>query len=76
MSLPIEIVTYKNTGPDGIFCQIKLNSGERVLISVGSGYIKIFKLLFGFFPIKTIWGPKSVAEASYIAKDYSRCFSK
>ncbi len=38
------------------FCQLKLDSGERILISIAQS-IKIMKLAFGgTIPIKTIWG--------------------
>lgn len=49
-----EVVTYKNDGKHS-FCQIKLDSGERVLISMGSGTLKISKLIFGIIPTQTIW---------------------
>ena len=50
------IITYKNEGDKGIFSQIKLDSGERVLISITANKIKIFKLkFFGVIPVKTIW---------------------
>ena len=51
-----KVITYKNEGAKGVFSQIKLNSGERILISIGDNIIKIYKLgLFGAIPTKTIW---------------------
>ncbi len=51
-----EVITYKNEGAKGIFSQIKLDSGERVLISIAADEVKIFKQkFFGVIPGKTIW---------------------
>jgi hypothetical protein len=51
-----KIITYKNEDVKGVFSQIKLDSGERVLISITANEIKIFKLkFFGVIPVKTIW---------------------
>lgn len=51
-----KIITYKNAGPKGMFCQIKLESGERILISIAQSGVKIFKLRFmGMIPVKTLW---------------------
>ena len=51
-----KIITYKNEGAKGIFSQIKLDNGERVLISIATDEIKIFKLkFFGNIPSKTVW---------------------
>ncbi|MDO8604586.1 MAG: hypothetical protein Q7K40_04320 [bacterium] len=49
-----QIITYRHDREYG-YCHIKLDSGERILLSEASDYIKIFKLLFGIIPIKTIW---------------------
>jgi len=52
------VVTYKNDGTR-CFCQLKFESGERVLISIaGQPYpsIKILRLaLGGLLPRETIW---------------------
>jgi hypothetical protein len=56
-----KVVTYKDD-PSGCFCQIKFDSGERILISmVGPPIpnIKIFKLLLGNIPIRTLWSLSS-----------------
>ncbi len=51
-----KIITYKNEGTKGVFSQIKLDSGERVLISIAANEIKIFKLkFFGAIPSGTVW---------------------
>lgn len=51
-----KIITYKNEGVKGVFSQVKLNRGERVLISIAANEIKIFKLkFFGSIPSRTIW---------------------
>jgi hypothetical protein len=52
-----EVVAYRND-KYRCFCQIKFDSGERILISIASipkPSIKIFKLIGGFLPIQTIW---------------------
>lgn len=52
-----KIIGYKNNDRVSI-CQIKFNSGEKVLVSVAAlpvPGIKIMRLLFGIFPLTTIW---------------------
>lgn len=53
-----KVVTYANNSRQ-CFCQIKFESGERVLISIAgapTAGVKIIKLgLFGIFPTQTIW---------------------
>ncbi len=52
-----EVITYKND-KFACFCQIKLDSGERILISIASApspSIKILELALGTIPTKTIW---------------------
>jgi hypothetical protein len=49
-----KVITYKNDFKHS-FCQIKLDSGEKVLISMGSGTLRISKLLLGVIPTETIW---------------------
>ena len=49
-----KIITYRHDREYG-YCHIKLDSGERVLLSEAVDYIKIFKLFLGFIPIETIW---------------------
>jgi len=53
-----EVVTYANTKYQ-CFCQIKLESGERILISIAGAptpSVKIMKLgFFGLVPVRTIW---------------------
>jgi hypothetical protein len=52
------VVTYRNNSLQ-CFCQIKLDSGERVLISIASAptpSIKVLKLVLGgLIPIQTVW---------------------
>jgi hypothetical protein len=52
------VVTYKNDGSK-CFCQIKFESGERVLISIAGRpqpSIKVMRLAFaGMFPRNTVW---------------------
>ncbi len=59
-----KVIAYKNTERH-CFCQIKFDSRERILVSVAStpGYsIKVFKLIAGVFPLKTIWEYKATAS--------------
>ena len=52
-----EVITYKNTKYQR-FCQIKFDSGERIMISIATlpkPSIKIIKLFLGFIPLQTIW---------------------
>jgi hypothetical protein len=65
------IVTYK----PGAYCQLKLNSGERILISCAQTGIKIMKLgLGGLFPTRTIadWPIAEVRSAIAIFVDASQ----
>jgi len=41
-----EIITYKN-GPSGKYCQIKLDDGNRILISIAQTGVKVMKLKWG-----------------------------
>ena len=53
------------------YCQIKLDSGERVLISIASAptpSVKIKKLCFmGLLPVKTIWEYNPTMAGGYDA---------
>jgi hypothetical protein len=51
-----EVVTYRNEPPNRMYCQLKLDSNERVLISIGDSGIRISKLGFaGRIRAGTIW---------------------
>ncbi len=63
-----EVITYK----PGAYCQLKLASRERVLISCAQTGIKIMKLgLGGIIPTKTIanWSISNLAAAAHIFAD-------
>lgn len=50
-----KIVTYKNSAR-GKYCQIKLDDGNRILISIAQTGIKVYKLrLAGLIPSGTIF---------------------
>ena len=52
-----KVVTYANNARQ-CFCQIKFESGERVLISISGppqAAVKIFKLFLGSIPTQTVW---------------------
>ena len=60
-----KVIAYKNTVRH-CFCQIKFDSRERILVSVASTpehSIKVFKLMAGIFPVKTIWEYKVYSSA-------------
>jgi hypothetical protein len=62
------VVTYK----PGAFCQLKLDSGERILISCAQTGIKIMKLGWGgLFPTGTLadWPLRQLDEAIAIFAD-------
>lgn len=48
------IVTYRNDAK-GVFCQIKLQNGERLFISCTQNGVKMYKLLFGYIPIWVVY---------------------
>lgn len=63
-----KVVNYK----EGRYCQLKLDSGERVLISIAQTGIKISKLRFGgIIPSNTIcnWGASDLRSAIDIFAD-------
>lgn len=41
-----EIITYKNS-PTGKYCQIKLDDGNRILISIAQTGVKVMKMKWG-----------------------------
>lgn len=64
-----KIVTYKND-KYRCFCQIKLDSGERILISIAAiptPSIKVSKLALGLVPIQTIWEYNPTMAGGYEA---------
>jgi hypothetical protein len=50
-----EIVTYKNAGTSGVYAQIRLDSGERLLLSMAQTGFRVSKLLLGVIPTQTVW---------------------
>jgi hypothetical protein len=65
-----EVVTYANNKVQ-CFCQIKLESGERILVSIAAAptpSVKIMKLgFFGLIPIQTIWEHNPTMTGGYDA---------
>jgi len=65
-----KVVTYTNS-KHLCYCQIKLDSGERVLISIATApkpNVQLKKLcFFGLLPIKTIWEYNPVMAGGYEA---------
>lgn len=64
-----KVVTYANNNYQ-CYCQLKLDSGERVLISIANiptPTIKVIKLLFGFIPLQTIWEYNPTMAGGYDA---------
>ena len=63
------VVTYANNKYQ-CYCQIKLDSGDRILISIASvpkPSIKIMKLFLGFWPLQTIWEYNPAMAGGYDA---------
>jgi hypothetical protein len=63
-------ITFRND-LNAQFCQIKLEDGKRILISVAEGYVKIFTLkFFGAIPNKTIYAGKvmDLFDSNYYQK--------
>lgn len=64
------VMTYANNKYQ-CFCQVKLESGERILISIASAptpSVKIMKLiLFGLIPFQTIWEYSPTMAGGYEA---------
>lgn len=51
-----EVVTYRNEPPHRMHCQLRLDSGERILISISHSGIRISRLgVGGFLRTGTIW---------------------
>ena len=66
------IVTYANT-PEQCFCQIQLDSGERILISIAQTGIAIFELdSTGLVPTSTLfeWGIEDIGVAIRLFADF------
>jgi len=65
-----EVITYANNKYQ-CFCQIKLPSRDRVLISIASAptpSVKIVKLgLLGLWPVQTIWEYNPIMAGGYEA---------
>lgn len=64
-----EIVTYRNTKNE-CYCQIKFDSGERILISIATlpkPSTKIYRLFLGFIPIQAIWEYNPTMAGGYNA---------
>ena len=67
-----QVVTYKNQPPGKMYCQLKLDSGERILVSIADSGIRISKLGFGGrFRTGTIWkcGRDEIREAYKLFED-------
>lgn len=63
------VITYKND-TRRCFCQVKLDSGERVLISIARGEVLLVKLGFGgLVPMKRIWKSKNVSQIMAVFVD-------
>ena len=63
------VVTYANNKYQ-CYCQIKLDSGERVLISIANAprpSVKVMKLFLGFWPLQTIWEYNPTMAGGYDA---------
>lgn len=62
-----KVVTYANNASQ-CFCQIKFDSGERILISIAgppSASVKIIKLVLGLIPAETVWECSATMVGSF-----------
>ncbi|HEY2953843.1 MAG TPA: hypothetical protein VGK89_01195 [Candidatus Eisenbacteria bacterium] len=50
-----EVITYKNEGTGGVFSQIRLASGERILLSMAQTGFRVTRLFLGIIPTQTLW---------------------
>jgi hypothetical protein len=67
-----EIVTYKNVSYKGVYSQIKLDNGERILISISQKGLQIYKLGFGgLFPTGTVWETLDLDQMIVLFGDFS-----
>jgi hypothetical protein len=58
------IITYTSETEKGMYCQIKFDSGDSVLIAMVGHDVKMFKLATGgLIPVKTIWRSRSAAAS-------------
>jgi len=64
-----KVVTYANNSSQ-CFCQIKFESGERVLISIAgppSAGVKVIKLFLGIVPTDTVWECSAASAGGFDA---------
>ena len=65
-----KVVTYANN-KNQCYCQIQLDNGEKVLISIASALtpsVKLAKLgFFGMWPVRTIWEYNATMAGGYDA---------
>jgi hypothetical protein len=60
------IITYRNDRKY-CFCQYQLDDGERVLISIGSGSIRVYKvILWGNIPTRTVWEANAPGDIAFL----------
>jgi hypothetical protein len=67
-----KVITYKNASADGCYCQIQLDSGERVLISIAQSGIALFQLdVHGLTAIATLaeWSTGEIPEVIQLFAD-------
>lgn len=71
-----KVVTYAKNSRQ-CFCQIKFESGERILISIAgtpAASVKIMKLgLLGIFPMQTIWEYNAAMSGGFDAYVHNLC---
>jgi hypothetical protein len=66
------IVTYQNSGVKGVYSQIKLDNGERILISLAQSGLEIFKLgLGGLVPTGTVWKTSDLHQMAMLFGDFA-----
>lgn len=59
-----EIIAKKDTSLQ-CFARLRLENGDRILISVASSGVKVYKLKWaGLFPSATLWASDSMAQVA------------
>ena len=62
---------------DGMcWARLRLESKERILVSLAQTGVKIFKLKWGFLPTTTLWASRSIVEVGEMFFDPDKPFQR
>ncbi len=66
-----EIINYRDDA-NHCFSQLKFENGERILVSIGSGSIEVYKLiLWGLLPISVVWKAEVPDDTAFLFESES-----